>query len=146
MGKPNIKIYKDHPSAIIPSKRQGDAGYDLAALSYHSIGCGERVLVDTGIVIQSEDNIYGRICPRSGKSLQLGLDVMAGIIDTKNYLGSIGVLLINLGQKPIEIQPGEKIAQIIFQKYYDVLFEEVMDKNQFIQTERGNQGYGSTGK
>ncbi|MEK6882835.1 MAG: dUTP diphosphatase [Nanoarchaeota archaeon] len=148
-------------NAIEPTKNQGDAGYDLYAIEDLIIPAGCRSLVRTGLAIEIPESYYGKIAPRSGLAYKKGIDVMAGIIDS-TYRGEIGVILINLNiyslvksfvqKSPLEalfgadedfrIKPGDKIAQIIIEKYYDLKWTNVKELG---NTNRGQKGFGSTG-
>ena len=78
--------------------------------------------------------------PRSGLALKKGIDVMAGVIDA-DYRGELGVILINLGEEPVQINAGDKIAQLIIETRHRCNFVEVADLN---NTDRGAGGFGST--
>jgi len=156
-----IKIKRLRDSAIIPTQKySGDAGFDLYSTERIVIKPFERKIVPTGIAIQVPSGYYARIAPRSGLAVKNGIQVMAGVID-KSYTGEIGVVLLNCsilgseinprietvllgGVNDFVINPGDRIAQIIFEKIADdVSFTEVNDLD---KTDRGSGGYGSTGK
>lgn len=156
-----IKIKRLRDSAIIPTQKySGDAGFDLYSTERIVIKPFERKIVPTGIAIQVPSGYYARIAPRSGLAVKNGIQVMAGVID-KSYTGEIGVVLLNCsilgselnprietvllgGINDFVINPGDRIAQIIFEKIADdVSFIEVKDLD---KTDRGDGGYGSTGK
>jgi dUTP pyrophosphatase len=87
--------------------------------------------------------IYGRIAPRSGLAFKNGIDVLAGVIDP-GYRGEIGVVLYNTDQNNMfKISRGDRIAQIIFETYHSVTFQET---NSLGETSRSNGGFGSSGK
>lgn len=135
----NIKKLSD--IAIIPDKgSSGAAGYDLYTTETYELSVGERRLFKTDIAMAIPFGSYGRIAPRSGLAVKKGLDVLAGVIDS-DYRGEIMVALINLGQEPIQIKSGDKIAQIIFQSHYLHKFVEVYDLD---STDRASKGFGST--
>ena len=116
------------------------AGYDLYATEEYTLVPMERKLFKTGITMAISSGVYGCIAPRSGLALKNGIDIMAGIID-EDYRGDIGVILINLGDKPFEVKIGDKIAQIIFEQYNPASFQEVDELSSSI---RGIDGFGST--
>lgn len=120
----------------------GSAGYDLYTIESYTLKPLERKLFKTGLSFGIPENLYGRIAPRSGLAVKKGIDVMAGVIDS-DYLGEICVALINLGNEDVIINEGDKIAQIIFERYYKVSFDQV---DSLTQTLRGNGGFGSTDK
>ena len=84
--------------------------------------------------------MYGRVAPRSGLALKNGIDVLAGVID-EDYRGELGVILINFGQTEKPIKINDKIAQIIFEFYNKVEWEEV---SELPDSQRSSGGYGST--
>jgi len=147
-----IQIKKLSENAIIPTRASaGAAGYDLYSTEDCILNPGERHLFKTNLSIQIPPGYYGRIAPRSGLALKQGIDVLAGVID-EDYAGDVGVILLNTAIIPtsLEIYPyyslyvrkGDRIAQIIFEKYHEVEFEEV---NELTETARGENGWGSTG-
>ena len=104
---------------------------------------GERELIPTGLVLEIPRGMEAQIRPRSGLALRHGITVLnsPGTIDS-DYRGEVKVLLINLGEAPWEIQRGERIAQMVFQKVERAeLVEVAVLKN----TRRGAGGFGSTG-
>lgn len=156
--KIKIKFNKLSNLAIVPTRaNDGDAGYDLFSCDHLKIGPMRRALVGTGISIEIPKGYYGRIAPRSGLAVKKGIDVLAGVIDS-TYRGEIKVVLINLnmdvdsiiGNTPsfmgssydFSIKPGDRIAQIIIEKYHAVEWQEA---NQLSSTERQEAGFGSTG-
>jgi len=130
-----------HPEAKIPTRGTiYSAGYDLYAVEGMTVEPGKRALVRTGICIKiDEEGIYGRIAPRSGLALRHGITVGAGVIDA-DYQAEIGVLLFNHGEDTFKISPGDRIAQIIFERYISPGFRQVTE----MESNRG--GFGSTGK
>jgi dUTP pyrophosphatase len=119
------------------------AGHDLFSSCDVLIYPQERMLIKTGISIEIPDGYYGRIAPRSGLALKYGIDVMAGVIDS-DYRGEIGVILYNTDKEiPFHIKIGDRIAQIIFEKYYSF---NMKISEEISKTSRGDNGFGSTGK
>ena len=138
----NVIIKKLNSEAELPVYGSSHAaGADLFALESGVLSQGERRLFKTGLAMVIPPGVYGRIAPRSGLALKDGIDVMAGVID-EDYRGEVGVVLINLGQLPKLIVAGDKIAQIIFERYERVEFTE---SETLDETTRGAGGYGSTG-
>lgn len=135
-----IKLKKLSDKAVIPSNaNMGDAGYDLYATHNQMLAPMERALFKTNIALEIPSCHYGQICDRSGNAYKKGLHVLAGIID-ETYRGDVGVVLINLGQIPVIIKEGDKIAQIIFKRYEKVQFYQ----GELTDSERGEKGYGSS--
>jgi dUTP pyrophosphatase len=103
----------------------------------------ERVLVNTGLFLEIPDGYEAQIRPRSGLAYKKGLTVLnsPGTIDA-DYRGEIGVILINLSNKDVLIEDGERICQMVFAKHEKVEFENT---NFLLTTERGEGGFGHTG-
>ncbi|MCL1839373.1 MAG: dUTP diphosphatase [Propionibacteriaceae bacterium] len=105
---------------------------------------GERVVVGTGIALAIPPGWVGLIHPRSGLAARSGLTIVnsPGTIDS-GYRGEIKVCLLNTDPKmPIELKRGDKIAQLLLQRVAQAALYEV---EHFDETERGEQGYGSSG-
>ena len=140
-----LKIKKLNEDAIIPNfAHKGDAGMDLYSVSEVEIPAGETRLIKTGIAIQLPYMTEAQVRPRSGLALKHGLGMAnsVGTIDS-DYRGEIGVISINLSDKPYTIQPQERIAQIILNKVEQI---EWTEEEELGTTERGAGGYGHTGK
>jgi len=120
----------------------GSAGLDLYACQSAVIGAGKRNLVDTGVSIAIPHGYVGLIWPRSGLALKKGLDVGAGVIDS-DYRNVIGVLLFNHTDDPYRVEPGDRIAQILIQP---AVMVQPVQVSSLDQTDRGQDGYGSTGR
>ncbi len=139
-----LKILKLHKSAIIPQySHPGDAGLDLFSIEEQTILPGESKLIHTGIAIALPEGTEAQIRPRSGLALKHSLTVLntPGTVDT-GYRGEIGVILINHGQKPFNVVPGMKIAQMVIASFIHAEIEPVEQLN---ETTRGDGGFGSTG-
>jgi dUTP pyrophosphatase len=118
------------------------AGYDLTSVDFARIQPGERVLINTGLSLAIPEGYFGNICPRSGLALNHGICVGGGIIDS-DYRGQIKVLLINSDrQRDFLVEPGTKIAQLIFIKHG--IFNFVRAQTLPL-TDRGCKGFGSSG-
>lgn len=125
----------------------GSAAMDLRACIDESIELvpGGRLLVKTGIAINMMDpGLVAIVASRSGLSLKHGVRVAQGIgVIDADYHGEIGVILANDGDVPYTIEPGERIAQLMFQPVVQVDLHYVDTFS--IKTERGEGGFGSTG-
>ena len=88
------------------------------------------------------DNLAGLIWPRSGLSVKKGIDVLAGVIDA-GYRGEIMVCLYNTSDEDVEIKRGDRIGQMIFQ---EVPVISLQLREQLGSSQRGSNGFGSTGK
>jgi dUTP pyrophosphatase len=140
----NVKFKRLNPHALTPTyAHAGDAGADLYSIDYGVLEPRERRLVCTGIAIEIPPGYVGLVHPRSGLAAKLGISIVnaPGTIDS-NYRGEIKVNLINLNSTPYSYCVGDRIAQIVFQKYSTALFTEVDDLD---ITLRGINGHGSTG-
>ena len=104
----------------------------------------ERKLVPTGLFIELPEGFEAQIRPRSGLAYKHGISIVnaPGTIDA-DYRGEIGVLLVNLSDQVFEINPGERIAQMVVARHEKVEWQEV---ESLTETTRGAGGYGHTGK
>mgnify|MGYP001602600025 FL=1 len=120
----------------------GDAGADITASEKIAIPPRERILVSTGVRLEIPEGYVGLIWPRSGLAVKKGIDCGAGVIDS-HYRGEVKVLLFNHSDNEFQIEPGDRIAQILIQKVERVEFHLV---DQLNETARSDAGFGSTGK
>lgn len=122
------------------------AGMDLRASLTESIILQpmQRALIPTGLYIELPAGTEAQIRPRSGLAFKHGITVLnsPGTIDA-DYRGEIKVLLINLSQEAFEIKDSERIAQMVVSKHETVEWQLVETLN---QTQRGEGGFGHTGK
>ena len=122
------------------------AGMDLKANIDAPITLGplERALVPTGLYIALPDGTEAQVRPRSGLAAKYGISVLnaPGTIDA-DYRGEVKVILVNLSNEPFVVNPGERIAQIVVARYEKVEWEETVSLD---ETERGEGGFGSTGR
>lgn len=122
------------------------AGLDLKANTEEPIHLEslERCLVKTGLFIELPAGVEAQVRPRSGLALKKGISVLnaPGTIDA-DYRGEIGVILINLSKDKFTIEPGDRIAQLVFAKHEQAEWHEV---SELTETQRGDGGFGSTGK
>jgi len=127
------------------AQHDGDAGIDLYAASDTTLDArGGRALVPTGIAIAIPVGYAGFVQPRSGLAMRHGVTVVnsPGLVDA-GYRDEIRVLLINLDPvEPFKISRGDRIAQLVIQRFETVEWDEVDDLD---STERGLGGWGSTG-
>jgi len=138
-----LKIKRIHPDATIPKyAHEGDAGFDLCSVENYLLNPGEKVIIKTGLQIEIPENYFGNIRDRSGLVAKHGIHTLAGIIDSP-YRGEIKVAAINLGKESYPITKGDRIAQMIIQKFAYCDFEEAKELS---KTSRGTGGLGSTGK
>ncbi len=142
-----VKIKKLKENAVIPTRGSKEAvGYDLYAC------CDDVVIIEshktekigTGLVMQPPKGYFGAIFARSGLATKNGLRPAncVGVCD-EDYTGEYIVALHNDTNYPQVINPRDRIAQLVFLPYINVDFCEV---NELDNTERGNDGFGSTGR
>ncbi len=105
---------------------------------------GERMMIQTGVVLQFPGDCYARIAPRSGLALKHGIHVMAGVVDS-NYRNTIQVILQNHGQQAFKVKVGDRIAQLIFERIYLPETIEQVLIDELSETTRGENGLGSSG-
>ena len=141
--------------AILPThENYTDAGYDIYSIEEVGLFPGERKLIKTGLhwqpIIEMHEiayfqtlnlGVYADIRERSGNALKKGLTILGGIVDY-DYRGSIGVILYNTSSAAITINPGDKIAQIIFTPCFLPYVEAAKKVD---ETARGSNGFGSSG-
>jgi dUTP pyrophosphatase len=123
-----------------------DAGYDLVASHGAVIPSMGRALVNTSLRIAIPTGYVGLVCSRSGMSLSHGVFVLnaPGVIDP-GYRNDIGVILMNLGEHSFRIEPGNRIAQIVFMRAEHPSFVPWCIAEEEDSANRGG-GFGSTGK
>ncbi len=123
------------------------AGMDLTAALDEALelGSGDRALIPTGLSIALPQGFEAQIRPRSGLAINHGVTVLntPGTIDA-DYRGEIKVILINHGKEPFTVQRGMRIAQMVVERYTHVNWKTVSELGD--DTERGEGGFGSTGK
>lgn len=126
----------------------GAAAMDLRACIVDSVTLqpGQRTLIQTGLAINMMDpGLVAIVASRSGLSLKHGIRVAQGIgVIDADYHGEIGVILINDGDQAYTVEPGERIAQLMFQPVIQVQLDYVDEFS--TQTLRGEGGFGSTGQ
>ena len=122
----------------------GDAGADLHAAESVLLGPGERATVSTGVAIALPDGYVAFVVPRSGLAFKHGITIVnaPGAVDA-GYRGEIKVMLINHDpREPIELRRGDRIAQLVIQRFERA---EFIDVEALPESVRGSGGYGSTG-
>ena len=140
-----ILVKKINPKAILPTyAHTGDSGWDLYSCENAILPPNGRVLVSTGLAMAIPQGYEGCIRPRSGNALKLGYTVLntPGTIDS-NYRGEIKVILFNTTDNVILIKEQDRIAQMVIQKLPIIFLKEV---DELDLTNRGSDGFGSTGK
>jgi dUTP pyrophosphatase len=140
-----VQVRRLDPDLPVPSyAHPGDAGADLVTTVDVTLAPGERAMVPTGVAIALPDGYVALVHPRSGLAARHGLSIVntPGTIDA-GYRGEIKVLLINHDpREPIELRRGDRIAQLVVQRFERVDFVDVAT---LPESARGAGGYGSTG-
>jgi dUTP pyrophosphatase len=138
-----IKIKKIHPEAQIPKyAHDGDAGLDLHTIEPVELEPGERKSIPLGIAMEIPDGYVGLMWDKSGLSHKYGIKTFGGVIDS-GYRGEIHAGVMNLSDKYFKFEKGHKIAQILIQR---VEHADIIEVAELSDTERGEGGFGSTGK
>ncbi len=141
-----INIINQSKHVLPAYETVASAGMDLRANLSEGLllKSGERLLVPTGLFIALPEGYEAQIRPRSGLAFKHGITVLnsPGTIDA-DYRGEVKVLLINQGAEDFEIKDGERIAQMVIAAHARIEWNSV---NELKETERGDGGFGSTGK
>ena len=141
-----INILNTGPHDLPEYKTEESAGLDLQAVLEENISLDslERKLVKTGLHIELPKGYEAQVRPRSGMALKQGIGVLnsPGTIDS-DYRGEIGVILVNLSKDKVEIKNGDRIAQLVICAHERAEWIEAQELN---ETQRGQGGFGSTGK
>lgn len=122
--------------------------FDICAAISESVilKAGERHVFPTGVKFILPSPLWCRLCPRSGLAVKHGITVLGGLIDN-DYRGEPLVCLLNTGKEDYVVNPGDRIAQVELPFPYRVNFIEITEEEYNKQsTERGENGFGSTGK
>lgn len=142
----SVRVVSDgrHPLPVAATPHS--AGLDLRASLTEPIILqpGARALIPTGLRIELPAGYEAQLRPRSGLALKHGITLLnsPGTIDA-DYRGEIGVILVNLGSEPFTINDGERICQMVVARYQTVEWVPVPSLE---QTERGEGGFGHTGR
>tara|TARA_B100000686_G_C16386913_1_gene760440 strand:+ start:78 stop:527 length:450 start_codon:yes stop_codon:yes gene_type:complete len=140
------RLSKNKNFALPDYQSSGAVGVDLSASIDSKIILKpfDRSIIPCGISISLPENIEGQVRPRSGLAAKHGITVLntPGTIDS-DYRGEIKVILINLGKEDFTISQNDRIAQIVFSNIVKAKFEEIEALD---DTERGSEGFGSTGQ
>ena len=136
-----ININLLDPMAKIPTRGSDEsAGLDLHTIESVTIPPGQRALLKTGLAMSMPKGYVGLIWPRSKLAAKMGIDVLAGVVDS-DYRGEIMISLLNTGLDPVEIKTGDKAAQMIIQRYSNMQINVVDDLD---KTMRGQAGVNSS--
>ncbi|XP_035711885.1 ABC transporter F family member 4-like [Folsomia candida] len=140
------------PAGILPRQHMdGAAGYDLLSTQSACIPPGGMMKIETNLVVGVPEGYMGLIKGRSGAALRYMVDVMAGVVD-HGYTGTLGILLLNLGNRPYQVDKYDRVAQLVVVKLWGGLLaygEESPSLPKIVPNQRGekrgDKGFGSTG-
>lgn len=137
-----LKIKRLHPDAVLPAyAKAGDAGLDLSTYEDVTLVPDERKAVGTGLSFELDDGYVALMWGRSGLAVKNGIAVLGGVIDA-GYRGEYKVILHNVSDQPVVFAKGDRVAQLLIQK---VERPEIVEVQEVSQSERGADGFGSTG-
>jgi len=139
-----VKIINKSGFDLPKYETKGSAGLDIKSIEELTINPGERKLVKTGLFLEIPEGYEVQVRPRSGLALKKGVTVLnsPGTIDA-DYRGEVGVILINHSDESYDIIIGDRIAQMVFAKVEQA---DWLETEEISETERGEGGFGSTGK
>ena len=144
-GEIVVNVYLEKNESKIPIKLYSNsAGYDLSAAESLIIPKWSRALVNTKIRLDIPKGFYGEIKPRSGFAIRNGVVAFNGTVDS-GYTGFVYVIVFNNSDLDFNIEKGNRIAQIIFKKCHSVSFHLHYDEQVSVDTNRGDNGFGSSG-
>lgn len=142
-----MKVKKLRPGAMLPVYSSAEAaGADLFACLEEpvTIAPGQTVMIPTGLAMEIPKGYAGLVYARSGMATKQGLAPAnkVGVVDS-DYRGEWFIALHNHGQEPRQVEPGQRIAQLVVTPVLREVFEET---DTLEETQRGAGGFGSTGK
>ena len=136
------KVKRLHPEAVLPVYGYpGDAGMDLCVVGDHVLAPGESRDLPTGIAVEMEDQLWGRITGRSSTLRKRGLFVNEGVIDN-GYRGELLIYVTNRQSTPVQIDSGDRLAQLILTEIHNA---PAAWADELSPSDRGTNGFGSTG-
>ena len=136
-----MKVKLDAGAYMPERAHDADAGYDLRSPIRDRLYAGEALTIDTGVHVAIPVGYAGFLKSKSGLNVKHDI-VGEGVIDS-GYTGSIRVKLYNHGRESYVIEKGDKISQLVILPIYTPNLELVSDLE---ETERGDGGFGSTGR
>ncbi|HEY0908284.1 MAG TPA: dUTP diphosphatase [Candidatus Paceibacterota bacterium] len=140
-----LKIVRIRESVPMPKyDLAGDAGFGLYVGEKITLAPMDRAAINTGYKMEIPEGCTGIIYERSGLSFKHGIITYGNVIDS-GYRGEVRVGVMNLGKEAYTFEPGHKVAQMIIHSYEEVKFKEVAD-GELSTSDRGDRGFGSTGK
>lgn len=142
----DVEVFSTSSNPLPTYAHIGDAGADLYLSENTKVYPGETRTLKTGLYVAIPEGFEIQIRPRSGMSAKTKLRVAnaPGTIDHQ-YRGEIMVLMDNVGDTPVELNIGDRIAQMIIAPVWNVVWRQVDTKDDLGTTTRGSGGFGSTG-
>ncbi len=137
-----MKIVLDEGAYLPEKAHEADAGYDLRTPKRVVLRRHDCVCIDTSVHMEIPKGWYGKLESKSGLNVKHSIVSLGGVIDS-NYTGSIAAKLYNFGDEDYVFEKGDKIVQIVFMPCGNFALGQVRELE---ETERGNGGFGSTGR
>jgi len=125
----------------LTKKHPRDAGLDIRSAEKTKVYPFKRKLISTDLYVDIPEGFVGEVWARSGLAVKHGVIVGAGVVDS-GYTGELKVLLFNMSDEVLEIEKGDRIAQLITKPIYTGEYEKVTIID---EAERGDKGFGSSG-
>jgi dUTP diphosphatase len=146
MKKVEVKVVREKGVELPKYETKGSAGMDVRANIKESITLKslERILIPTGLKVAIPEGYEIQVRPRSGLAIKHGITMLntPGTVDS-DYRGELKVIVVNLSNEAYTIEPNERIGQFVLNKIEQIEFIEVKELE---STERGEGGFGHTGK
>ena len=146
MKKIQVKVVREEGVQLPKYETEGSAGMDVRANIKEAITLKslERVMIPTGLKVAIPEGYEIQVRPRSGLAIKHGITMLnsPGTVDS-DYRGELKVIAVNLSNESYTIEPNERIAQLVLNKVEQIDFIEVAELD---ETERGEGGFGHTGK
>jgi dUTP pyrophosphatase len=142
--QPKVIFEKTHSDAILPKKALArDAGWDISSIEDVVVPAKSSLSVRSGLKLAFIDEGYWiKIESRSGLAFKNDIVAFQGVVDG-NYRGEIGIKLFNFSDKDYEIKKGDRVAQMVI--YYENI-DFSIEWGKVVPSNRGNSGFGSSGK
>jgi len=143
----SIKVKKLHPDAVLPNYNYPtDSGFDLHSVEEVTIGPFGREFVPTGLSFQFDKNYEIQVRTKSGLAIKQGLMVLnsPGTVD-QGYSGEIKAIIFNVNNESVTIPKGMKVAQAVLCPVVNGGYINILEVDELNETDRGNNGFGSTG-
>lgn len=142
-----LKVKKLHNDSVLPKYNYPtDSGFDLHATEEIILQPFGRALVPTGLSFQFEEGLEIQVRPKSGLAINQGLTVLntPGTVD-QGYSGEIKVIIFNTNNTTVTIPKGMKVGQAVLCPVLNGRYVEIQDVDNLDETDRGTNGFGSTG-